>query len=163
MSPDDLTTERTVTVPSGTPPAWMNEMMKRLLRTPGVGSWLGRRVALITWTGRRSGRRYTTPVSYYRNHGEVTLLTKRFRTWWRNFAEQPDVELRLAGEDITGCARASVGDEDALPRLIGFLEHNAMDAKAFGVKLDADGRIDERDARALLPQVVVIEITLAQT
>jgi hypothetical protein len=138
----------------------MNTTMKLLLRTPGLQSWLGRWVALITWTGRRSGRRYTTPVSYHRSDGEVTLLSKRFRTWWRNFAEQPSVELRLAGETVRGRARASLGEEEALPRLIEFLEHNTRDAKAYGVEIGADGRLDERDARALLPHVVVIEITL---
>lgn len=153
-------TERVVTVPTGKPPGWMNTMMKLLLRTPGVQSWLGRSVAFLTWTGRRSGRRYTTPVSYYRSDGDVTVLTKRFRSWWRNFAEQPGVELRLAGETVRGEARASIGEESALPKLIEFLEHNTRDAKAYGVEIGDDGQLDERDARALLPQVVVVEITL---
>lgn len=87
MSPDHETGERRVTVPRWTPPRWMNAAMKLFLRTPGLQSWLGRSVALITWTGRRSGRHYTTPVSYHRSDGEVTLLSKRFRNWWRNFAE----------------------------------------------------------------------------
>jgi deazaflavin-dependent oxidoreductase (nitroreductase family) len=160
MSVDDPTTERAVAVPTWTPPGWMNATVKLLLRTPGLQSWLGRSIALITWTGRRSGRRYTTPVSYYRSDAEVTLLTKRFRPWWRNFTEQPRVELRLAGETVRGRARASVGEEAALPRLIEFLEHNTHDAKAYGVKLGGDGRLDERDARALLPQVVVVEVAL---
>jgi hypothetical protein len=156
----DSTSERRVSVPAWTPPRWMNGAMKLMLRTPGVQAWIGRSVALLSWTGRRSGRRYTTPVSYHRRDGEITLLSKRFRSWWRNFDEQPGVELRLAGETISGQARASVGDEATLPRLVEFLEHNRRDAKAYGVEIDADGRLDERDARALLPQVVVVEITL---
>jgi len=125
----------------------MNATMKLLLRTPGLQSWLGRSVGLITWTGRRSGRHYTTPISYYRQDGQVTPLTKPFRAWWRNFAEQPRVELRLAGETVRGLARVGVGDEGALPSLVEFLEHNTRDAKAYGVEIGADGRLDERDAR----------------
>jgi hypothetical protein len=113
-------------------------------------SWLGRTVVLISWTGRRSGRRFTTPVSYYRSDGELTLPSKRFRNWWRNFDERPRVDLRLAGETRTRRARASVGDPTVLPRLIEFLEHNPRDAKAYGVKFDSEGRVDECDARALL-------------
>jgi hypothetical protein len=160
MSVDEPTSEGTVKVPTWTPPRWMNAAMKLALRTPGLESWLGRSIALITWTGRRSGRSYTTPVSYHARNGQVTLLTKRFRTWWRNFDDQPGVELRLAGKTRMGRARASVGDESALPRLIEFLEHNTRDAKAYGVEIDAEGRLDERDARALLKQVVVIEVEL---
>jgi hypothetical protein len=152
--------ERTVTVPTWKPPGWMNAAMRAFLRTPGLQSWLGRSIALISWTGRRSGRRYTTPVSYHRRDRQVTVLTKRFRPWWRNFADRPEVELRLAGETVRGRARASVGDERALPRLIEFLEHNPRDARAYGVEIGADGRLDERDARALLDQVVVVEIEL---
>jgi deazaflavin-dependent oxidoreductase (nitroreductase family) len=151
---------RAVTVPTRTPPRWVNGALKLVLRTPGVEGWLGRSVALITWTGRRSGRRYTTPVTYHRDDGEVTVLSRRSRSWWRNFAERPEIELRLAGETVRGRARASVGEEAALPRLIGFLKHNPRDAKAYGLRIDPDGRLDERDARALLAQVVVIEIEL---
>jgi hypothetical protein len=160
MSEDDSTFGRSVRVPAWTPPGWINAAMKLALRTPGLQSWIGRSVALISWTGRRSGRRYTTPVSYHCSNGQVTLLSKRFRNWWRNFDEQPWVELRLAGKVRTGRARASVGDEAALPRLVEFLEHNPRDAKGYGVEIDFDGRLDERDARALLSQVVVIEVTL---
>ena len=135
-------------------------MMRLLLHTPGVQSWIGRSVALISWTGRSSGRRYATPVSYYRRDGKVTVLSRRSRKWWRNFSEQPSVELRLAGETVQGRARASIGEEGALPTLAEFLKHNTRDAKAYGVKIDADGRLDERDVRALLSQVVLIEIRL---
>lgn len=58
--------------------------------------------------------------------------------------------------------RTSEGAEGALPRLIEFLEHNTHDARFFGVELDVDGCLDRRDARALLPRVVVVEITLSR-
>ena len=160
MSVENPDSSRTVEVPTWTPPRWMNAAMQFALRTPVLQTWLGRSIALITWTGRRSGRRYTTPVSYHSRDGQVTLLSRPSRTWWRNFHEQPRVELRLAGKACTGRARASLGDESALPRLVEFFEHNARDAKAYGVRLDAQGRVDERDARALLTQVVVIEVEL---
>ena len=134
-------------------------MMRLLLHTPGVQSWIGRSVALISWTGRRSGRRYTIPVSYFRGRdGEVTVLSRRSRAWWRNFSEQPNVELRLAGATVRGQARASIGEEGALPTLTEFLAHNTRDAKAYGVKIDTDGRPGEHDARALLSEVVVIQV-----
>lgn len=57
---------------------------------------LGRTIALITVTGRRTGKRYTTPVTYYRNGGTVTVLTKTFRTWWRNLERGEPVREDVA-------------------------------------------------------------------
>ncbi len=37
-------------------------MMKLMLKTPGLEQWLGRQLALLTFTGRKTGQQYTTPV-----------------------------------------------------------------------------------------------------
>jgi deazaflavin-dependent oxidoreductase (nitroreductase family) len=150
----------TVTVPTWTPPRWLNAMMMTMLRTPVLQNILGRGIALITVTGRKSGRLYTTPVSYYREGDTVTVLSKRFRAWWRNFDERPDVELRLAGQLVHGRARASVGDESELPMLARFLEQRRADAKAYGVGFTPDGQIHREQLRSLLSQIVVIRIAL---
>ena len=152
-----------VRVPTWKPPKWVNTFVKAMLHTPGVQRLVGSNVALITVTGRRSGRRITTPVSYNRQAGAVIVLTKRVRTWWLNLFEQPEVELRLAGHTFRGRARPSVADERELPTLVAFLEHRPRDAKAYGVTLDADGHMDERRARALLSQLVVIRISIDQS
>ncbi len=149
-----------VRVPTWTPPRWMNIAMGFLLRTPGLQRLLGRATALITFTGRRSGRRYTTPVTYTRSDDAVIILSKKFRTWWRNLASHPEVELRLAGEVVRGHAEASRGDASALATLIEYLQSRPRDAKFYGVRLGPDGEPDERDARALLPQIVVVRVAL---
>jgi hypothetical protein len=51
-----------VKVPEWTPPAWLNSMMKLMLKTPGLERWLGRQLALLTFTDRKTGQQYTTPV-----------------------------------------------------------------------------------------------------
>lgn len=150
-----------VTVPTRTPPKWLNWMMLRMLRTPGLQRWIGEGVALLTFTGRRSGRRYTIPISYARDGTRVTALTKKTRSWWRNFADEPNVELRLAGQTFSADAIATVDDPEALPILTGFLEQRPFDAKAYGTPL-RDGRLAEEDARALLPQVVLLRFELSE-
>lgn len=152
--------KRDVRVPDRTPPRWLDRGMELALRTPWLERLVGRSVALVTWTGRRSGRRHTTPVTYCRDDGHVTLVSKPSRLWWRNFAERPQVELRLAGEVRTGHATAGIRGEAGIVRLTAFLERHPRDARAYGVRVGADGRLDERDARALLPQVVVIDVDL---
>lgn len=149
------------TVPSGTPPEWANRMMRRMLRTPGLQRMIGQGVALMTVTGRKTGREYVIPVSYYRDGDTVLVLTKRFRTWWPNLEANPDVELRLAGKQYRGRARLlQNGNPEALPRLATYGEHLRRDAKAFGLTFTADGKLDERQARSVLPELVIIEVTL---
>lgn len=153
-------TSEAISVSTWTPPRWVNATMKVLLRTPGIERFLGRALALITVTGRKSGRTYTTPVSYTRDGGTIVVLTKRFRVWWRNLEEKPDVELRIGGRTFRGTARASVGDERELPTLVKFLEGRRADARAYGLTLSPEGRVDPDEARALLSQIVVIRIEL---
>jgi deazaflavin-dependent oxidoreductase (nitroreductase family) len=122
---------------------------------------LGSTLALISVTGRRTGRTYTIPVGYDRQGGTVVVLTKRFRIWWRNLQDNPQVELRLAGRTLRAPARTGAGSEDDLSALVKFLHDRPRDAKAYGVTLAPDGRLDEGRARALLPHIVVITIPIA--
>ena len=89
----------------------INPIVRTLLRSPAHGLVSGH-LALITVTGRRSGRRYTFPVGYHRDGDHVTVgidWPERKR-WWRNLLDEAPVELRLAGERRTGTAVAR-GDE----------------------------------------------------
>lgn len=131
-----------------------------MLHTPGLERWLGRTIGLITVTGRKSGRRYTTPVTYWRDDGTVVILTKTHRVWWRNLETNPEVTLRLAGRVVRGRARATVGDEGELETLAAFLEHRTADARAYGVGFDVEGRVNRDELHALLDQIVLVRVTL---
>lgn len=153
-------TEATVPTTASTTPGWLNSLMKVLLQTPGLQRVVGRSVALITFQGRRTGRSYTTPVSYRRADSSVIILSRASRLWWRNLADNPEVGLRMAGRTHTGVAHAGIGEESDLGSLLAFLERRRFDAKAYGVSLGPDGRPEEADARKLLPQIVVIRVEL---
>lgn len=89
--------------------AMVNGRLVTLLRSPTWGPRLGRQLAVLTYTGRRSGRTITVPVGYGRSGDTVTIRVglPGAKTWWRNFlgAGGP-VALRLAGVDRTGHAVA---------------------------------------------------------
>jgi deazaflavin-dependent oxidoreductase (nitroreductase family) len=89
----------------------VNPLVRALLRSPAHGL-VSSHLALITVTGRRSGRTYTFPVGYHRDGDVVTIgidWPDRKR-WWRNLREPAPVEIRLAGARRTGTAVAR-GDE----------------------------------------------------
>jgi len=91
-----------------------NPVVKALLRSPlhriASGS-----TALITVTGRRSGRSYTFPVSY-RREGDVVRIVVGWpesKVWWRNLTgEGAPVKIALAGTEHSGHAVAR-GDESS--------------------------------------------------
>lgn len=140
------------------PPAWANSLVKWALRTPVIQSALGQDLALLSFAGRRTGNRYSIPISYHREGDAVTLVTRRARTWWHNFENPIDVEIRLAGEDRTGTARIATDDDAGLEFMVEYLRKRPADAKAFGLsKVEAT---EERVA-GLLPHLAIIQITLA--
>jgi len=147
-------------VPSWRPPGWVNAVVIRLLRTSGIERWLGSYIALLAFKGRRSGRLFATPLTYLRDGGEVIIVTKRGRVWWRNLLDEPRVALRLAGRNVRGVARVLSGDDERLSTLLSFLDHRRLDARAYGLEFDEAGRIDPDRARAALPLIVVIRVTL---
>ncbi|MDP9467838.1 MAG: nitroreductase/quinone reductase family protein [Chloroflexota bacterium] len=79
----------------------INPVMKRLLRSPLHWPW-SRRFAVVEWTGRRSGRRYSTPVGYFKQGDEAWVTTGD--AWWKNLESNPEVRLWLAGGEVAGSA-----------------------------------------------------------
>ena len=161
---DTVTAEvptESVQLPSTEVPTWVNSLMTWMLSTPGIQALVGRGVALLTFGGRRSGKRYTIPVSYQRDDNIVTVVTKRQRNWWRNFETPADVELRLAGREFTGKAEAKTDEIDALEFMRDFLEKRPIDAKAYGLARDQAGRIASSEVAKILPHIVVIRISIA--
>jgi F420H(2)-dependent quinone reductase len=152
---DSATTE--VRLPEDKPPEWANSMMKWAVTTPGLQGWVGQGVALLSFTGRMTGKRYTIPVGYQREGDVVTVVTKRLRIWWHNFETPTEVELRLAGHEYTGIAEARPGDDEALEFMTTYLEKRPVDAKAYGLKKD---EITREKIAAILPHIVVIRIVI---
>jgi hypothetical protein len=153
---DSVTTE--VQLPQDKPPAWVNSMMKWMLTTPGVQSMVGQGVALLTFTGRKTGKTYNIPVSYHRGEDTVTVITKRVRHWWHNFETPTEVKIRLAGRDYTGTAEVETSDEHVLGFMLDYLDKRPIDAKAYGL---ARTEITEEKVARIIPQIVLIRIHIA--
>ena len=82
-----------------------NPMMKRLLKSP-LHFFVSGSFMLITFTGRKSGTVYTTPVQYRRYDDTVYVITSEGYTWWKNLRGGADVALRIQGKALEGYAEA---------------------------------------------------------
>ncbi|SEO85631.1 nitroreductase/quinone reductase family protein [Trujillonella endophytica] len=92
-----------------------NPVLRRVLRSP-LGARVGRRLAVVRYTGRRTGRPHELVVQYVRDGSTVWILVgaAERKTWWRNLTEPADVELWVAGAHLRARAVAVEGDAAGL-------------------------------------------------
>lgn len=98
----------------------MNAVARLVLRSPLHGLMDGK-ILLLGFTGRRSGGRYTTPMSYVRVGDEVLMTTEA--PWWKNLAGGAPVQMRLGGESLRGFAETLTGEEGVAEVLRKILRH----------------------------------------
>ena len=122
-----------------------NIIMKPLLRSPL--HFLASSYMLISFTGRKSGNVYTTPVEYKRNGNTLIVFTQRHRAWWRNFQGSAPIRLRLHGQALSAVADVPIVDVGELFDTIKWM-HPYLNAKQL-VKVMED--------------IVLIQIHLPQT
>src|SRR3954470_24244864 len=88
----------------------VNALVTGLRSRPGrVGRLLRRGLTVITYTGRRSGRGFSTVVEFRRQGDEVTIavMLPDAKNWWRNFlGEGGPISLELDDAERTGHAVA---------------------------------------------------------
>lgn len=116
---------------------WYNPIITALLRSR-LHFLVSHLFLLITFTGRRTGRRYTTPVQYRRTGSELRFVTARSRRWWRNLRGGAPVIVRLRGQDLTGVADPVPAEGAALAEAIQAVYAPYVTA-AQAAKLAADG------------------------
>jgi hypothetical protein len=91
-----------------------NTLVTRLRSSPRLGSRVSKNLTVVSYTGRRSGRTVSMPVSYQRDGSTVTIQVSwpERKTWWRNFTgDGGPLSLNLDGADRTGHAIAQVDDK----------------------------------------------------
>jgi deazaflavin-dependent oxidoreductase (nitroreductase family) len=80
------------------------------------GAFAGAPMILITHTGAKSGRAYTTPLVYTRDgDGYVVIASKggapEDPQWFRNLVADPDVVIEVGAEQFPARARVAEGEE----------------------------------------------------
>jgi F420H(2)-dependent quinone reductase len=132
-----------------------------LLRSPLHWVW-SHDLMLITFTGRKSGREFTTPVRYLRHEETIWCFTSSANRWWRNLHGGADVSLRVRGKDIPSRANAIVDNPGAIRgALAEFLSHFPSDAAYYGIRLDANKTPLPGDLERAATETVMVEVNPA--
>ena len=79
----------------------VNGFVALMLRSP-LTRWTMGATALITVTGRKTGRTYTTPVNYLLRGQDAYIISRPERTWWRNLRQGGRAILLGRGRERTG-------------------------------------------------------------
>lgn len=111
-----------------------NDFVKFFLRTP-LHVFLGDTM-LITVTGCRTGKKYSTPVGFYREDGYLWVLTNRDRTWWRNVRRGANITLLLRGKTLDAFAEAELEEKSVEEHLVEYIQHIPMAARSLGIRVE---------------------------
>lgn len=141
-----------------TVPPYVNSAMKFVLRSP-LHAIVSKTLLLITFTGRKSGKTYTTPVSYSQSGDQVYIFTHA--SWWKNLQGGETVRLRIRGREIQGLAESVAEDKEAIASgLAAHLCKVPSDARYYGVTIDENGKPNPKEVEKAVQTVVMVRTRL---
>jgi deazaflavin-dependent oxidoreductase (nitroreductase family) len=111
-----------------------NDFVTFFLRTP-LHVFMGNTM-LITVTGCKTGRKYSTPVGFYREGDTLWVISNRDRTWWRNVKTGANVSLLLKGKTVDAFATAELDEKEVETHLLNYIHQMPMLARSLGIRMD---------------------------
>jgi deazaflavin-dependent oxidoreductase (nitroreductase family) len=121
----------------------VNLAVRGLLRTPGLSRVTGRRLVTLYVAGRKSGRRYTVPVSYLAQ-GDDLLIGTSFG-WARNLRTGEPVAFRFKGKIRLADVQTLTAEPDIVTAYAHMAAANPAFARFSRVHVDQDGNANYRD------------------
>lgn len=136
-----------------------NSIVVALLRSP-LHFIFSNTVLLLSYTGRKSGKRYRLPVNYVQAGDRLLVISHRSRTWWRNLRNGASVGLRLKGYDYNALAEALEEPAAVVEALGEYFQYAPHTARYFNVCLDSAGRPFLEDLLSAAQERVAVRIRL---
>jgi deazaflavin-dependent oxidoreductase (nitroreductase family) len=136
-----------------------NFLMKVLLGSP-IHGILSKNTLLISFTGRKTGKTYSTPVNYTQDENTIWITSNRERVWWRNLVGGASVTLQLRGNKFRGQTEVFKDEKSVARGLLAFLKPNPGNAKYFDIDLNDSGLPKAGDVLKAAAKRVVIKISL---
>jgi deazaflavin-dependent oxidoreductase (nitroreductase family) len=137
-----------------------NPFMKAILRSP-VHPLLSKSTAVVSVTGRKSGKVFSFPVNYQREGEIVWIVSMRDRSWWKNLRGGAKVTVRLAGEEYEGRGEVFETKSEVEDNLREYLRVEPDFAKYFNVGVDSEGRLVPEDIAKAAQGRVMVRVILS--
>jgi hypothetical protein len=113
---------------------------------------------VLSFTGRKSGKRYRFPIGYMQE--ESTLISYSPFSWWCALRGGAPVTVALRGRRLNGHAEVIADTAAVESGMLMYLRHNPGDAKYFDVKIGPDREPDRGDVARAAPRNVQLRIQL---
>jgi hypothetical protein len=140
-----------------------NPILRPLLHNP-AGHRLGRRLALIRYTGHRTGCMHELPVQYARDGARIWILpgSPEHKTWWRSLRDGAEVDLVLAGHGIHGHAMVIDGTRqpEFAEGLAAYLRAVPQARRALGLTKHASPSSGDTEVRQIRDSAVLVRVDL---
>ena len=136
----------------------INPVVKKILRSPLHGV-LSQNTLLLEFTGRKSGRKLSTPVSYHLTDGIAHCFTRKSFVWWKNLNSGEPVYVTIKGK--RHLVRPEVEAENSEIKgqaLRHFLRAVPRDAPHSGVSLDTNGDPSVDDIQRVVSDMVYVRL-----
>lgn len=137
-------------------------LIAAILRSP-LHPLLSFGLLLISFEGRRTGRRYSFPVGYQRSGETISVLASRARrkSWWRNFHEPRAVELLVRGRTLRGEGRLLPGESEEFRDAVDatFRRLPSLSAQ-FGIAYDRGQGLSAAQWRTVASEGALVKIEL---
>jgi hypothetical protein len=139
---------------------FVNPIVKAILQSP-LHFIISGNVVLLKFTGRKSGRELSTPVSYRIVDDSIHCFTDRVNHWWRNLENIASTELVLKGNLRLGKPTVVSKDSTVIAKAFGdFLTALPRSASFSDVRLDKNKIPNIDDVERAAKELVFIEIKL---
>jgi hypothetical protein len=119
---------------------------------------------ITSWSGRRSGRRFSIPVGYQADGDAiVVMLSKRDeKTWWMNFRTPWPADLEIRGQRRTAMGEViPVGSADFFEQCERTLRRMPWMGSQFGgIRYDAEAGLSDAQRTILCEQVGAVRFEL---
>jgi deazaflavin-dependent oxidoreductase (nitroreductase family) len=135
-----------------------NFFMKTIVNSP-LHPLLGNRFAVVTFEGRKTGKRYSTPINVTRDGDAFTAVSLRNRNWWRNLRGGQQATLRVAGRLYTVRGEVLEDHGAVVDGLAQYFKQNPGYARYFGVRLALNGQPSGEDLDRAADERVIIRLS----
>ncbi len=140
----------------------INPVVKFILTSP-LHSLMSRNTVLLEFTGRKTGKTYTTPVSYYEANGTLYCVTEKTNLWWKNLQDGHEIQVTWRGQKRSGTPSVVADGSTAVATALNeLLLASPRDAAHAGVTLDRQGKPDAAEVAAASKTLVLITIEVAK-
>ena len=93
---------------------WNKQVIEEFRATGGKVSRLPTPVLLLTTTGRKSGKPYTTPVGYVTDADRfIVIASSATADWYLNVLAHPQVKVEVGNQSFTATATIVEGEQKA--------------------------------------------------